>query len=115
MTTVSLLSPNPSTLHLSQGDATSAITYQASIADPAENPATFKLEIIDIDVTFANGQSSVTWQVNNLTKDLTTQPAQQETFHLKGKATGTEPCGLKLTATDKTGISTDSNNFFMYF
>jgi hypothetical protein len=116
MTTVNLFAPNPQTLHLSAGDALCSITYEAVISDPAENPATFVLEIIDDqDVVFANGKSSVSWTVNNLTKALTTQPAQPQTFHLAGTVNETTPAALKLTATDKSGLPTDSNTHIIYF
>jgi hypothetical protein len=116
MTTVNLFAPVPQTLHLSTGDVACSITYEAAISDIAENPGIFTLEIInDPNVVFANGKSSVTWKVDNLTKVITTQPAQTQTFHLAGVVSGTTPAALKLTATDNSGLSTDSNTHIIYF
>jgi hypothetical protein len=115
MTTLSLLDPNPHTLHLSAGDAASTISYLAAISNTSENPVTFKLQIIgDPNVVFVGGQSSVTW-VSNLTKDLIKQPDQKETFHLAGTVSGTKPLVLKLSATDGSGITTESNTHIIYF
>ncbi len=116
MTIVNLLTPTPGTLHLSAGDTKASFAYQAAITNASENPATFTLEIVgDPDVVFANGASSVTWTLNNLTTALAQQPIQQETFHLAGVVSGTKACAIKLTATDKSGVSTDSNSHFIYF
>jgi hypothetical protein len=116
MTTVSLLPPNPQTLHLSAGDVASTISYLAAISNTSENPVTFKLQIIgDPNVVFAGGASSVTWTVSNVTTVLTKQPDQKQTFHLAGTVSGTTPLALKLSATDGSGITTDSNTHIIYF
>lgn len=115
MTTATLITALPNAVHISAGDAPSTITYQATIADITDNPAKFTLEIVDdTDIVFDDGSSSVDLPDANLTTTMAPQPPQVVTFHLAGHADGETPVMLRLTATDRSGLSTHDNIQIIY-
>ena len=114
MTTISLLPPNPQTIHLSTGDVAVTFGFNGKISDTTLDPAVMTLEIIgDPNVVFAGGKASVSWQ-QQMTND-SQQFSTKQTFHLAGSASGATPLALKLTAKDKSNIPITSNTHVIYF